>query len=194
MSDKELIDKLLQGDEKVLRSYYSLYKLKLSRFIDGRVSNYEDSEEILQDVFIQSLDALRNFTFKSSLTTFLYSIAGHKIIDFYRKKKIKQIVFSKLPEDITPLISKLLGPEEELYNKEVKQQIKQVLRRIKPVYSTIIKLKYIDGLSVKQIAKKTFMSAKSVESALFRARSSFVKEYRYLYRVDLRSYLKTDAR
>ncbi len=181
MSDKELVDKLLGGDEKALRAYYGLYKVKLSNFIINKVSNYQDAEEIMQDVFIQSLDALRNFTFKSSLTTFLYSIANHKIIDFYRKKKIKQIVFSRLPEDITPLVSKLLGPEEEFSSKETKEQIKEVFRRIKPIYSTIIKLKYMDGLSVRQIAKKTFMSAKSVESMLFRARSSFTREYKLLY-------------
>lgn len=181
MSDKELVDKLLLGDEKALRVYYGLYKGKLSNFITNRVSSFEDAEEILQDVFIQSLDSFRNFTFKSSVLTFLCSIASHKIIDFYRRKKVKQIVFSRLPEDFTPLVSKLLGPEEEFQTKEVKEQIKQILRRIKPIYSTIIKLKYIEGHSVKQIAKKTFMSVKSVESMLFRARSSFSKEYRLLY-------------
>lgn len=181
MTDEDLVGKLLKGDEKALRTYYILYKSRLSNFISNKISSYEDGEEILQDVFIQSLDALRNFTFKSSLLTFLYSIANHKIIDFYRKRKLKQIVFSKLPEDITPLVSKLLGPEEQFQSKEVKEQIKQSLRRIKPVYSTIIKLKYVEGLSVKQIARKTFMSAKSVESALFRARSAFAKEYKYLY-------------
>lgn len=181
MADKELVDKLLKGNEKALRVYYSSFKPKLTSFIVNKIANYEDAEEILQDVFIQSLDAFRNFTFKSSVLTFLYSIANHKIIDFYRKKKIKEIVFSKLPDDITPLVSKLLGPEEEFQAAEVKQQIKQVLRRIKPVYSTIIKLKYIEGLSVKEIAKKTLMSAKSVESNLFRARSSFAREYKFLY-------------
>lgn len=181
MSDKELVEKLLKGDAKSLKYFYANFKPKLGNFIGNKVASIEDSEEILQDVFFQSLDALRNFTYKSSLSTFLYSIANHKIIDFYRKKKLKQIVFSRLPEDITPLVSKLLGPEEEMQTKETKEQIRHVLRRIKPIYSTIIRLKYIDGMSMKEIAEKMLMSIKSVESTLFRARTTFTKEYRLLY-------------
>ncbi len=181
-SEKLLINKLLLGDAKSLNSYYRSYKERLLRYINNKIANPQDGEEILQDVFLGSLDALRNFTFKSSLYTYLCSIANHKVIDFYRKQKIKNIVFSRLPGNISPLVSQLLTPEEELSSKEVKEQIKEVMRRIKPVYSTLIRLKYVEGYSLKQIAKKLVISCKSAESMLFRARTSFVKQYILLYR------------
>lgn len=183
MQDSEirLVEKLLKGDNKALKSYYNGFKNRLYSYISNKVSNVQDAEEILQDVFIDSLDALRNFTFKSSLFTYLCSIANHKIIDFYRKQKIKSVVISALPEDITPLISQFLGPEEEFNVIEVRAQIEVVLAKIKPNYARLLRLKYIEGMSMQEIAEKLLTTVKSVESNLFRARSSFMKEYRLLY-------------
>lgn len=180
-SDKQLVEQLLLGDERALKSFYSTYKDRLQKYILNKIDNAQDAEEILQDVFMESLDALRNFTFKSSIYTFICSIANHKIIDFYRKQRVKQIVLSKLPEDITPLLSQFLGPEEEFDVQEVKTQIKVVFAKLKPRYAQLLKLKYIEGFSMNEIAEKLVISVKSVESSLFRARISFIKEYRLLY-------------
>lgn len=176
-----MIEKILNGEKKALRQFYTDQKPRLYRYIINKVNSPEDAEEIMQDVFLQSIDAMRNFTFKSTLKTFIVSITNHKIIDFYRKRKIKNVVFSKLPPNVMPLISNLLGPEEEFNAIEMRLNIKEVFSKIKPNYSNILKLKYIEGFSVIEIAQKLFVSNKSVESILFRARAAFIKEYKLLY-------------
>lgn len=180
-SDSVLIRELLAGNESALRRFYNSYKNRLVFLIKQKIDSLEDVEEIAQDTFLDCLDALRNFNGNSSLYTFLVSIARHKIIDYYRRQKIKNIVFSKLPENITPLISQLLGPEEEFDAKEVKVQIKIVFSKLKPLYAKILKLKYLEDFSVNEISKYLVVSEKSVESMLFRARLAFVKEYQLLY-------------
>ena len=181
LTDRQLVEKILSGERKSLTYFYNHLKPRLHNFISLKVGNFHDSEEITQDVFMASLDALRDFSFKCSLYTFICSIAKHKIIDYYRKKKIKTIVFSQIPEGLTPLISQFLGPEEEFNIVEVRGQITEVFRRLKPKYAYILKLKYIEGLSINHIAEKLLTSIKSVESMLFRARIAFAKEYRFLY-------------
>ncbi|MBI3486267.1 sigma-70 family RNA polymerase sigma factor [Candidatus Daviesbacteria bacterium] len=180
-SDLSLINELLLGNESALRQFYNSYRNRLMLFIKSKIDSIEDVEEITQDTFLDCLDALRNFNGKSSLYTFLISIAKYKIIDYYRKQKIKNIVFSKLPENITPLISQLIGPEEEFDAKEVRSQINIVFAKLKPLYTRILKLKYLEDLSVIEISKSLLVSSKSVESMLFRARLAFVKEYKLLY-------------
>lgn len=179
--EKTLIECLLAGDERALRSYYKLHKSRLEAFVSRKIDNMKDVEEIVQDVFLASLDALRDFKYNCSLNTFLCSIASHKIIDFYRRQKVKNVVFSQLPEDFIPLISKLLGPEEEFDLQEIKEQISVVFSRLSMKYQQILKLKYIEGLSMKEISIKLEMTIKSVESMIFRARQAFVKEYTLLY-------------
>ena len=73
------------------------------------------------------------------------------------------------------LISPLLSPEEELDVTIAKEKIHTVLGKLLPRYRQILVLKYIEGHSVEEIAKKLTLTFKSVESQLFRARKAFVE-------------------
>lgn len=175
--EKKLISDILAGDEKALHRFWQLYVFKLFAFIKRRVENNADAEEILQDALLAFLEALRDFEGQSKLNTFLYGIAKHKIVDYYRKRKVKQVFLSQLPEEVIPLLSAFLKPEEEFDAQEVRKRINEVFLKLTPRYRTILILKYIDSLSVKQIAEVLKVTVKSAESTLFRARMAFVKIY-----------------
>ena len=83
-------------------------------------------------------------------------------------------MFSKLPR-LEALVSTLLNPEEELDTALVKDKIRHVLGGLLPNYREIILLKYVDEMSVAQIAEKFAVTVKSAESQLFRARRAFVE-------------------
>ena len=174
--EKALVLGIFQGNERALNRFYKHFYPSLFTYISRKINDREDAEEILQDTFFAVLDGLRDFAFKSSLFTFICSIANHKIIDFYRKKKIQKIVFSKF-EDIEPLLGGLFGPEQAFDEEILKQNIKNTFKKLSPSYQLILKLKYIYGYSVGEIAEKLSITFKSAESQLFRARKAFVLNY-----------------
>jgi RNA polymerase sigma-70 factor (ECF subfamily) len=176
LPDAQMIAKILLRDRRTLLLFYRRYSPKLSRFIAGKVGNPADAEEILQDTLYAFLDAIRDFQGKSNVQTFLFSICQHKVIDYYRKKKLKHAVFSQMPQ-LEAIVSQLSGPEEQLDAVLVKEKIHAVLSRLLPRYRQILLLKYLDGLSVEEIAKHLTLSFKSVESQLFRARKAFVEHF-----------------
>jgi RNA polymerase sigma-70 factor, ECF subfamily len=176
INEKEIIDGILKGDESSLRIFYRHFKPSLSTFIRNRVSNEKDAEEILQDTLFDTIEGLRDFGFRCRLFTFICSIANHKIIDFYRRKKIKSIIFSR-SKSIEPMLMTLLGPENVLDDALLRQNIESTFRKISPTYQKILKLKYIYGYSVGEIANKLSISFKSCESHLFRARKAFAAAY-----------------
>lgn len=171
-----MVSGIVRGDERALRAFYQTYRRPLSQFIRSRIANEQDNEELLQDILLGAIDALRDFSFRSSLFTFLCSIAQHKIIDFYRRKKIRHVVFSKIG-DVESLLSSLSGPEEALNDEMVRVKIKETFTRIMPMYGKILKWKYVYGYSVEEIAQKLSTTFKSAESQLFRARKAFVAAY-----------------
>lgn len=173
IEEKVLIEGILRGEESQLRRFYEIYYRPILSFIRKRINNEEDVEEVLQDTLLGALDSFRDFSFRSSLFTFLCSIASHKVIDYYRRKKIKNIVFSKIP-NVEEILGSLVGPEEVLDHEMLKTKIKNTLSRLSPMYQKIIDLKYIQGYSVEEIAQKLSLSFKSTESHLFRARKAFV--------------------
>ncbi len=173
-NDYFLVNGILKGEEKALLLFYRRFAPKLFAFIKKQIYLPEDAEEILQDVLLSALDALRDFNFNSSLDTFLHAIAKNKIIDFYRRKKIKKLFFSQLPQ-LESFLTTILGPEEMFEEKQLSGRIKKALACLTPQHRRILTLKYWDGLSVKQITQKLKISFKSAESRLFRARRAFAK-------------------
>lgn len=175
-SDTDLAYGILSKDKRSLFEFYHRYKHQLFWLIRTKVNKEEDCEEILQDTFFAFLEALRDFHGKSSIKTYLFSICHHKIIDYYRRKKMKHIVFSQLPQ-LEALVSPLLQPEEEFDSQVIKEKIRSALASLVPLYREILVYKYLDGLSVEAIAEKLSLTFKSVESRLFRARKAFVAAY-----------------
>lgn len=174
MTDKQLVKRILGGDKKAVRKFYREYKPQLKNYILGKVSNSADAEEILQDTFIATLNSLPNFNFQSKLSSYLCAIANHEIADFYRKKKIKTILFSHFPF-LETIASRALTPEDQALKNELKEEIKKVFRRINPRYRQVLRLKYLKELSVREIAEILKTTEKAIESALTRARRQFGK-------------------
>ena len=177
MSEKQLVSHILSGNEIALRMFYKTHSPKLVGFVRLGISNEKDVEEIVQDTFMATIEALRDFTFKCTLSTFLCSIAKRKVVDHYRKKKLKRVLFSQFPQ-IESLLSILTTPEEKLDEKLLVEKIEQTFNKLAPRYKRILKLKYVEGFSVDEIARDLSVSFKSVESMLFRARKAFTVEYK----------------
>lgn len=174
MNDAELIKKILVRDRHSLSVFYRTYTPTLRRYIRNKINNPDDAEEILQDALFAFLEAIRDFTGASSLKTFLYSIANHKVIDWYRRKKIRHVVFSAVPQ-LENIAASILTPEEEFDVTMLREKIHRVLARLLPMYKKVLLLKYADDLTVGDIARRLAISFKSAESQLFRARKAFVE-------------------
>lgn len=173
---EEKIKEVLSGNQPAIKKLYERLSPVLFSFILSRLPQKEDAEEILQDTWVSILDSLPLFNFRSSLVTWAKSIALHEVADFYRKRKIKTIVFSRLPF-LENLVSQALGPELAFEEKEVKEEIGKVFSRLSEGYRKILRLKYIEGQTVSEIGKSLHLSFKSVESRLFRAKLAFQAEW-----------------
>jgi len=172
----ELLERILARDERALYEFYRAYTPPLKRFIRMKVQNPHDADDILQDTLYAFLDALRDFRGNSSLRTFLQSICNHKIIDYYRRKKIKQLVFSQMPE-LEELVSPLLNPEAALDQRLMKEELGRTLNKLIPQYKTVLYARYILNMPVAEIARKLAITLKGAESMLFRAKKAFVKHH-----------------
>lgn len=174
--DWELVSGLLRGSDRALEKLHRTYLPKLRAFVRSRVQSSEDADEIVQDSLLSALDSLALFSGRSSLFTWLCGIARHEIADYYRRRKIKAVVFSRLPF-IEGFVSRALEPDARMMRTEYERRVRLALAAILPHYREILELKYMDGLSVKEIAGKLGMSLKAVESVLSRARRAFAIAY-----------------
>jgi len=62
------------------------YKVALQRFLRAKVSNEADVDDLLQDILIKTYRNLNTVKDQQSVKSWLFQIANHTIIDFYRQK------------------------------------------------------------------------------------------------------------
>lgn len=164
-----MIDTLLKNNQAHLKKY-----------LLSRVDSLFDVDEILQETLISALDAYPSFKGKSTFFTWLCSIANHEIADFYRKRKIKTVLFSLFPF-LEDLAEQALGPEQQLLKVEIEKEtelrVRRALSKLNKGYSDILRLRYYQHLSVGEISKQLHESYKTIESRLSRARKAFQKIY-----------------
>lgn len=176
IDEKELVKKIINKDEKAFLFFYKKYQPIINNYLSKKISSPTAVEEICQDIFISFLEGLRDFHFQCSLKTFLFTIARNKVVDYYRKNKIKKVFFSHLPKFLVEQVSSIFI-DQELERKEVEKKIKRIFSFLPKEYRRILRLKYIEEKKVKQIAKIFKISFKATESLLYRARKSFIKFY-----------------
>lgn len=83
---------------------------------------------------------------------------------------------SAVPEPIINTCAMIMF-RDDMNQQEIKDNVYTALHRLPHEYALVIRLKYVDGFHVREIANKLNISFKSAESLLFRARKAFSKLY-----------------
>ncbi|MCL4377310.1 MAG: RNA polymerase sigma factor [Actinobacteria bacterium] len=168
-------DKFREIYEENFDSIYGFVYLRLA----GRTSNVED---IVQEIFFAAARGFEKFEGKSAVKTWIYGIAKHKIADYYRQeipknKLLQNDIFSYKTNPERSAMSKENGTEESVTWNPEKEKVLDVLDKLLPVYRYSLLLKYIDGYSIKEIAKILKRTPKAVDGILQRAKIEFKKNY-----------------
>lgn len=171
-----LIDKILRGDKHAIVALYHEYSPKIARYLKNKLPTQEDAQEVLNDVFFDAIDSLYLLKKKENLSSWLYSIAHNKIVDFYRKKKIKSVLLSQVPF-LEIIEQEINQPEFQFEKEKLKENIENTLKKLSKKYQTILHLHYEEKIPIKDLAIRLNLSFKATESLLFRARQSFKKMY-----------------
>jgi RNA polymerase sigma-70 factor (ECF subfamily) len=165
-SEMQLVELLKLGDRDAVEYWFNHFHKKILRFIQSRVENSQDAEEMTQQTFLNCLKNLSLYNGSASLWTWMSAIAKHEVADFYRKMYAKKAIQ-------TTALSHLLlsSPVEDSH--EVSARVLVALKKMNEYSRELLLKKYVDSQKVAQIATELGKTVKSVESELFRAREQF---------------------
>ncbi|WP_309641570.1 RNA polymerase sigma factor [Flavobacterium sp.] len=158
------------------QNVYNQYHILVYNVALNYVQNIEDAEEITQDVFIQVHASLERFEEKSTVKTWLYRITMNKCLDFIKHKNSKKrfFIFGNKSQNETEYLnsSNFEHPGILLENKEKAAQLYAVINELSENQKTAFILSKIDGLSNPEISVIMQLSISSVESLIFRAKTT----------------------
>lgn len=156
---------------EIYEKYYGAMLKKAKTYI----SDEEEAEELVQDVFIKMIERVDSVmeVEKKKLAAYLMSAVKFTAFNKYRKQKTvsKYMTFiDEEREDVELLRDENALPEELFIRKEAVSELESALEKIPEKYKNILEYKYILGLSDEEIGQKFGISEKSVRSCLTRAR------------------------
>ncbi|KRQ87959.1 ECF RNA polymerase sigma factor SigW [Caloramator mitchellensis] len=166
MDDKELIERIRNGDEDCFVEFVNKHKNKLVMFCYTYTKDINEAEDLSQEVFIKFYQNLRSFRFECSISTYLFRIARNLSIDYIRRKRIKQVfgLFDVLKDDFD-----YDKTDERIFVRKCILELPENLR-------TIIVLYYYIGFKESEISNILNISPKAVEGRIYRAKQKLKKE------------------
>ncbi len=157
---KTIIEQARSGDREAFALLYHSYYIPIYRYCRVRLPRKEDAEDIAQDVFMKAWKAFGSFTLEgASALPFFYTIAKNAIIDFRKKKRLPEIHDEtlELAGDETPQTVAVAAEDQEVVYK--------LLQSLTDTERDAIIMKFIDGLSTKEIAERVGRSEESIRQA-----------------------------
>ena len=151
-----------------IETIWSDYQSALKRFLHSKVSNEADTEDLLQDILLKSYNNLDTLKDHKSVKAWLFQIANHTIIDFYRKNgRTKDIAI----EDMSPL------DDNDEFKKQLTRCLVPFINALPEEQAELLTAIDIHNLSQKEYAESLGISYSTLKSRVQKSRRQLKEVY-----------------
>jgi len=161
------------ADPAAFRAWYDWAVVRVYGYLYGRCGgDMHLAEELTQQTFIQAVRRWRTFDGRADSITWLCSIARNKLIDHHRESDRQERRHLRL-------IVREIEINETAFDRSVadREAVMQALRAVPSLQRAALILRYVDGMSVREVARSLERSEDATESLLRRARDRFREIY-----------------
>ncbi len=180
-ADKTLVERLLKGEQKAFDGFYATFFPRVFRFCALRAPSDSVCQDLVQQTMTNAMRGLHNYRGEASLMTWLCQIARNEIATWYKRhgdKESATISFDhdlELRASVESIPAALEGNQEQ--DETLQMLVQSALDQLPTAYGDLLELKYIEGLSVSEIAIKLETGETAVQSLLARARKAFKQAF-----------------
>jgi len=174
MDEQEVILKAQNGDKKALVELVKKYEQTIYNFAFKICRNKEKAENTMQETFLSMVKSLGQFSGKSKLSTWLYTVVSNHCLMLARSNK--KHFYSSLDDEESSINEKSIAdwkvtPDKIAENNEMKNVLDNAIKKLTPGYRIIFIMRDVEGLSTEETAKAMNLSVPAVKSRLHRARA-----------------------
>lgn len=149
------------GKEISIEDVWNEYRASIRTFLHSKISDSDEIDDLLQEILIKTHKNLQSLKSEKSIKAWLFQIANHTIIDFYRKR-------SK---------TKTVSAEELWYGQETHQAQQELSRCVEPFIKALPKASAellteieLNGMSQKEFANTLGISYSTLKSRVQKGR------------------------
>ena len=166
--DKKLYIKFMNGDEESFNSIVVKYRSTLVSFVYKIINDLDIAEDIVQESFVYLYKTKKDYDFKYTLKTYLFTIAKSRAINYLKLNTIKEVPL----EENNIVKEHNNGIDDYLIRKESKEHLLKNINSLKYEYKMVIYLREFEGFKYEEIAEILNKSIPQIKMLLYRARKS----------------------
>lgn len=153
LTDEEIVLLVQKGKKDHFELIIGRYTDKLNRYFNKFLSNKEDQQDLLQDVFIKCFININNFDTDQKFSPWIYRIAHNEAVNLLKKNSSRPFSFDIFDEALSFAHPKAKEDSESDSEKLlIKKYLDSILEEIDIKYKEIIILYFYEDFSYKDIS------------------------------------------
>ncbi len=164
LSDLEVVKRIAGGDKRALETLYVKHSDRTFKFLVRLTADRSAAEDLTHDVFLEVWKGASRFEARSSVATWILSIARYKAFDVRRKRR--NLTEQDLPGRAEPT------PEMTAMQSSSGNYMRECLTQLSGEHREIIDLVYYHEKSVKEVSEILGIPENTVKTRMFYARKT----------------------
>jgi len=177
-TDSELVEMIINVTPRAYRQIIKRYQTKLFSYLYRLIGNREETEDLLQNVFVKVYNNLDRFDRRKKFSSWIYRIAHNEAVNFLKKKGKKKFISL---EDITTTKDKLeistseKSPADSWIKKELKKEVEMAMEKLPAKYKEVLILRYFLDKSYGEMSEILGKPVNTVGTLLNRAKKKLLQ-------------------
>jgi RNA polymerase sigma-70 factor (ECF subfamily) len=148
------------------------YQLPLYVYVFELTRNEQASFDIVQETFIAAVKHIGGLRDDEKFGSWLFGIAHQKVIQLWRKRSGKEILFDEIPESPDEFEN---SPDDLLIRRESEAEFMKLLNQLPLPQRSVLLLHFVEDFSLEEIARITEAQLGTVKSRLHYAKKALRK-------------------
>ncbi|MGK7395264.1 MAG: RNA polymerase sigma factor [Candidatus Cyclobacteriaceae bacterium M3_2C_046] len=164
MEDQELLIRLKKEDSKnyAFNLLVRKYQQKVYWLIRKMVIDHDDTDDLVQEVFVKVWKNLPKFREDAQLYTWIYRIATNECLNFLRKKRRR---FFLPIGDVEQELNQKLDQDPYMDGEQIQIKLQKALLKLPDKQRLVFNMKYFEDMKYEQIAQVTNTSVGSLKAS-----------------------------
>ena len=174
MTDERIIELYGCGRaEEAFRGITDAYTERLYWHVRRFLCSHEDTNDLLQDIFIKIWMAMPTFRGDSRLYTWIYRIATNEVLNHLRKQKFKALISL---DSASGILERKIDDDAYFNGDELQRELHKAIQRLPEKQRIVFSLRYFDEMKYEDISEITDTSVGALKASYHHAYNKIKEE------------------
>jgi RNA polymerase sigma-70 factor, ECF subfamily len=177
LTDAELMEAVVRRDSDAIAAIYERYESMLRVVVSSILHEASETDDVLQDVFIQLWNHADRFLAEKGLQGFLVTVAKRRALDRLRHRLAYRRATDRLETELMAEFSdKMRGPQVKPTTFDLSELLSTMIRSLPEPQQEVVQLTFFKGLSQRDIAAQKSIALGTVKTRLQLARKKLLNQ------------------